>query len=98
MDSLDLSMQGLSPALRPGWWLPFDAVKADVLKRSRSLCSLMDKRTESRHLLDEAALETGLSIEELMYLPLTSSKRMDWIALISPAGDVVGYAPVDGFE
>ena len=36
-------------------------------------------------------------MESLRYLPLTSSKVLDWVALIGPTGDVVGHAPVDGF-
>ena len=44
------------------------------------------------------AASEGLPMGQLLYLPLTSSKVVDWVALLSPEGDVVGYAPVDGFD
>ena len=48
-------------------------------------------------MLEKAAAETGQPVEALTYLPLTSSKTKDWIALLDTTMQVVGYAPVDGF-
>ena len=41
--------------------------------------------------------ETGLPVHQLRYLPLTSSKVKDWVALLNAEGQIVGHAPVDGF-
>jgi hypothetical protein len=97
LQGLDLSLQGISPAMRPSWWVPFDAVRSDALKRAKPLAELVKARPAQSALLESAAAKSGLPIKALRYLPLTSSKVLDWVALISPAGDVVGYAPVDGF-
>jgi len=98
LDSIDMSMQGLTPAMRPDWWLPYEATKPEVVKRAQPLAELLKARPEQAALLESAAAKTGLPIEALRYLPLTSSKALDWVALLSSEGDVVGYAPVDGFN
>lgn len=45
-----------------------------------------------------AIAKTGLGADELRYLPLTSSKVKEWVALLDAQLDIVGYAPVDGFQ
>jgi hypothetical protein len=62
------------------------------------LAELLARRADQTTLLKAAAADTGLPIEELRYLPLTSSKQLDWVALLNPSGDIVGHAPVDGFD
>jgi hypothetical protein len=98
LESLDMSLQGVTPAMRPGWWVPYDTVRPAVLSKAKPLAELVKARPQQAALLESAATKSGLPIETLRYLPLTSSKVLDWVALISPAGDVVGYAPVDGFD
>lgn len=97
LESLDLSLQGVTPAMRPAWWVPYDAVRPEVLKRAKPLVELVKVRPQQAASLESAAAESGFPIETLRYLPLTSSKVLDWVALISQTGDVVGYAQVDGF-
>lgn len=98
LESLEMSLQGVTPTMRPGWWIPYEEVKSDVAKRAKPLEELLKKRPQQSALLESAAAKSGLSVKTLRYLPLTSSKVLDWVALISPAGDMVGYAPVDGFD
>ena len=38
-----------------------------------------------------------LPTDALRYLPLTSSKTLDWVALLDARMNVVGHTPVDGF-
>jgi hypothetical protein len=98
MASLDMSLQGVTPAMRPDWWLPYEAAKPDVVKRAKPLSELLKARPQQAALLESAAAKTGLPKDQLLYLPLTSSKSLDWVALLSPTGDMVGHAPVDGFD
>lgn len=97
LESLDLSLQGVTPAMRPAWWVPYDAVRSEVLKKAEPLTELVKVRPQQAPLLESTAAESGFPIKTLRYLPLTSSKVLDWVALINQTGDVVGYAPVDGF-
>ena len=98
LESIELELQGISPAMRPDWWVPYDAAKPDVINKAKPLTDLLKARPQQAALLESAAATSGLPIEALRYLPLTSSKVQHWVALIGPAGDVVGHAPVDGFD
>lgn len=96
--SLEQSLGGVSPAMRPDWWVSIGTVKEQVLERARPLDTLISKRPEQAQDLVNAAAKTGFDTSDLRFLPLTSSKSLDWTALISPTGMFVGYAPVDGFD
>lgn len=98
LESLDLSLQGVTPAMRPAWWRPFETVVPEVVKRAKPLDELRKARPQQADLLESAAVKTGLPMEQLLYLPLTSSKRTDWVALLNASGAIVGYAPVNGFD
>lgn len=96
--SLEQSLGGVSPAMRPDWWVSIGDVKERMLERSKPLNSLISKRPDQAQDLVNAAAKAGFDTSDLRYLPLTSSKSLDWTALISPKGMFVGYAPVDGFD
>lgn len=44
-----------------------------------------------------AAQASGHRVKDLSYLPLTSSKTREWVALLDAEMNMVGFAPVDGF-
>lgn len=96
--SVDESLQGVTQAMRPDWWLPFEDARPELVKRSQPLSVLLDKRPDQRELLIEAAQKTGQNLSDLRFMPLTSSKQSDWVALLNMSGDLVGYAPIDGFD
>lgn len=98
LESLDMSLQGVTPAMRPSWWVPYDSVRPAVLSKAKPLAELVKAQPQQAALLESAAAKSDLPVEALLYLPLTSSKELEWVALISQVGDVVGYAPVDGFD
>jgi hypothetical protein len=98
LQSVEQSIQGITQAMRPGWWRPYEEAIPDVLKRARSLQSLIERSPANRGELETAASRAGHSISSLRYLPLTSSKADDWVALISESGGVVGHAKVNGFN
>ncbi len=58
---------------------------------------LLQRRPQAAPILQAAIAQTGLSADELRYLPLTSSKVKEWVALLDAQLDIVGWAPVDGF-
>jgi hypothetical protein len=98
LESMDQSLQGVTQSMRPSWWLPFEDARPEVVKRSQPLSVLLDKRPDQRELLIEAAQKTGQNLSDLRFMPLTSSKQSDWVALLNMSGDLVGYAPIDGFD
>lgn len=99
-ESVNLSMQGIEPSLRPSWWRPFEEVLPEVKQRMVALSKINnDKLDESvRTELEQAAAQTGLARDQLYFLPLTSQHSQNWIVLLNGDADFVGYAEVNGFD
>jgi hypothetical protein len=98
VSSLDMSLQGVMQFMRPNWWAPYENSRSEVDARAKPMQHLLDRRADQRSILLEAAKQTGQPIDQLRYLPLTSSKVDDWTALIDMQGRMVGHAKVDAFE
>ncbi len=97
LGSVELSLGGVSPAMRPAWWEPIETYHGEMRARVKPLAELIARRPESASELQKAAASAGRPVEALTYLPLTSSKTKDWVALLDSSMEMVGYAPVDGF-
>jgi hypothetical protein len=98
LQSIDLSLAGLEPSLRPGWWQTYAESVPEVLKAARPLADLRVGRPESTDRIDKAIRAAGRSEEELLWLPLTGGRSFDWIVLIHGAtAQPLAYAPIDGF-
>lgn len=99
LDSVMLSLKGVEPSARPGWWQAYDKSRPQIQKRMKKLSELRAARPgEAQAAIDAAAAKAGLPVAELFYLPLTGQKTLDeWIALLDREGGIVGFAPVDGF-
>lgn len=97
LDSLDKEMAGLSPAMRPGWWTSWEQQSAAIKARAKPLTELIDRRPQDAQTLHDAAKAAGAEPASLLYLPLTSSKTKEWVALLDAQMAIVGWASVDGF-
>ncbi len=86
-----------SPAMRPDWWLPWDEARAEMNRRARPLAELIARRPQQAAALQAAARASGLPVDKLRYLPLTSRETREWVMLLDPALNMAGHAPVDGF-
>lgn len=97
--SLDLSLGGYDPAVRPDWWVPYATVHNTVLKRAKPLSELRGKKTAQEGLLiDEAIRESGLDESQLVWLPVTSFQSTGWVALLEQSSTrIVAFVPLDGF-
>jgi hypothetical protein len=84
--------------MRPGWWIPLAEAKTAIDLRTRPLSELIARRPLERAVIEAAVDRTQLPINRLRYLPLTTSKTLDWIVLMNEVGDIVGYVQVDGFD
>ena len=99
LDSLNMSLGGVSQSMRPNWWVPYDdQTRAAILAKAKPLSALIGVRPQDAAVLEHAAKRSGQPVSQLFYLPLTSSKEQSWVALIGATADMVGYAPVDGFD
>lgn len=96
--SLEQSLQGVTQPMRPGWWRPIEEAREAIEKKATPLPDLIARRPDQREMLYDSAREAGLPMESLRFLPLTSSKRFDWVVLLDQKGKIVGHAQVDGFD
>lgn len=97
--SIEMSLQGLEPSARPGWWQSYDDSRSTVRLRMKSLLALYaGQATHTQIFIDSAVRKTGLSIQQVYYLPLVSRKSLEqWITLLDAEANIIGYAPVGGF-
>jgi hypothetical protein len=102
MSSMKLSLIGKEPSVRPDWWQPFEqASRMNALLHAKSLAELRkrhDKSPDAKKKIDVAIQESGKIEDTLRWLPLTSRRSMDWVALIdAQTATPLAYAAVDGF-
>jgi hypothetical protein len=96
--SLDLSLAGQEPSLRPSWWQDYSAGLPQVLQRAQPLAALVRARPEKKALLEDVMRKSALSESDLLWLPLTSARTMNWVVFLDRKnGHPQGYAPIDGF-
>ena len=98
LESIDLSIEGIEPSLRPDWWQAYDLSVPQVLKAGRSIAVLREARPADAERIDAAVRAAKLPESELLWLPLTGGRSFDWVVLLHKASALpVSYAHVDGF-
>lgn len=99
LQSIELSLRGLEPSARPGWWQSYDDSRPVARQRMKPLSGLRAQQVpEVQAAVDVAVRQVGLPINQIYYLPLVSQKSLDqWIALLDKGANIIGYAPVGGF-
>jgi hypothetical protein len=96
--SIQLSMQGLHPAFRPGRWLAYDEQRELVVANARSFGTLRTKHADKVESIDQAIKESGLPEEQLGYLPLVRDLTTDWIAVVRLSdASIIAYLHLDGW-
>ena len=94
-DALLTAIDGIDIGQRPPFWQPYSESIADVLKRSRPVAQLLAHYPERSAELQSRLRELGIDSSAATFLPVMA--RGDWVALLGPAGTILGYLPVDGF-
>ena len=93
-----LGLSGFDIGTRPRLWRPWDAAaRAEALAHAKPLTALSHRYPARRAELDAAVSATGRAAQALVYIPMITF-RGDWVAMLdAKSGDVVGFAPLDGF-
>lgn len=98
MQSLELSMQGVSPSMRADWWISYEDSKDAIKKRAKKLKPLYNELDEPEQTaLDSAVNKSGHRIQDLYYLPLVSHTVMDWSVLLDSNYEIVTFVHLNGF-
>ncbi len=98
LQSIELSMRGKEPSVRPGWWQAYAASQPQIQKRMRQM-SLLINNEKMHPILNDVLSAIDRPVDRLYFLPLTSRSSMDeWIVILDENAEVVAYAPVGGFD
>ena len=103
LKSISDSMMGREPSVRPDWWQRFDQVsRTNAISHAKPLSELRKshrKSPEALNKIDRAIAESGRIEQNLLWLPLTSRRNTDWVALVdAKTADPLAYAAMDGFN
>lgn len=99
LDSVMLSMSGFPPIARPFCWQEFNAQRdlPTIQKAMKPVLLLMNRHPEKKSIIEKAIRKTGLSQEQLFFLPFTNDQVFSWSALLDKDGKIVGYVEAEGF-
>jgi hypothetical protein len=97
-DALSLALKGFDIGTRPSLWKPWDKTARDeALTNAKPITALRNRYRDRSAELAKAIAETETSSDTLAYIPIITFHG-DWVALLDTNnGDVVGFAPFDGF-
>jgi hypothetical protein len=81
---------------RPDFFTPFDAAAAKkTLPRSRAVKDFLARHPQQKAQMEKIAASLNLTVDQLRYLPIRS--RKNWIAVLTPSGQIADFVPGDGF-
>jgi hypothetical protein len=95
-ETMMLGAQGTHLASLPAYWVGYEKLRADALRRSAPLGSLKLRDAQQRQTLEAALQAAKLNAQTTRWLPLVSS-RASWVALLNERGDWVASAGIDSF-
>ena len=97
IDDTLAAVQGMALSARPDLWQPYAAATADVLQVAKPVGELRARFSQQTALIDQRVAQTGLSITDLVYVPV-ASRKLFWTALLDRhTAQIVGYLPIDSF-
>ncbi|MBS7777456.1 hypothetical protein [Acidovorax sp. CCYZU-2555] len=96
--SIDLSLAGKEPSVRPEMWEEYASAKERIRAASRTLPELLAVYPDMQTAITQLAEKFNVPYSSVIWLPLTSVRSMDWIALIDSRNmEPFTYLPGDGF-
>lgn len=96
-EAITRGLQGEDLGMRPPFWRPAAETQAALLHGAKPLKLLQQRHAGRVAELQPFIAATARQAEHLKYLPLLA-RRTDWVAFLdADTGELVGYAPFDGF-
>ncbi len=81
---------------RPDFYLAFDEKTAGkTLERARKVSDFVLRYPQQKEVLEKIAVKLNQPLSQLKYLPIKA--RKDWIAVLTPTGQIAEFVPGDGF-
>jgi hypothetical protein len=94
-DALWKALEGTDVSSRPSFWQPYEQTKSRALAKSRPLSVLLDHYPARAAEFQDRLTRLHADPSTGRFLPAVA--RGDWVAVLDPTGDVLGYLPADGF-
>lgn len=99
LKSLDLSLEGVEPSLRPNWWIEFNKEqRKNALGRAGSMNELFLMYPEEEDNIKEIIREKDIDITTIRFLPFVSLKNYEWTVLLDKDANILAYLPLDAFK
>ena len=93
---LDSVFGGRDYSQRPEFYVPYDAIyREKVQTRTQKLKIFVERYPESMGAAHEVLKKKGVALEAALYLPVLH--KQEWIAILDPSADILGFIPGDGF-
>jgi hypothetical protein len=81
---------------RPGFYVAYDVAQAaKAYAKAKPLENFAKKYPSKQADIDKLQTQAGADAKLLRYLPIIA--RQDWVAVLNPKGEIVGYLQGDGF-
>jgi len=99
LESLELSIQGYSPATRPDWWQDYEKNHEDVRQRAKPVAILIKNNPDNTTQIQTEITRANKKEEDIIWLPVTSFRSLEWVALMDKQTlQPFAFLPIDGFE
>lgn len=81
---------------RPSFYAAYDVTRGvKVYQKAKPIANFVQKYPNQKAEVDKLQLVAGAEGQKLRHVPIIA--RQDWIAVVTPQGDIVGYLQGDGF-
>lgn len=81
---------------RPSFYAPYDAMRGvNAHQKAKPLADFVQKHPNKKAEIDKLQIAAGAAAQKLRYIPIIA--RQDWVAVVTPQGEIVGYVQGDGF-
>lgn len=81
---------------RPNFYVPYDSVqRVKAYDKAKPLGNFVKKYPAELAEFDKLQTQAGAEAKLLRYLPIIA--RQDWVAVLNPKGEILGYLQGDGF-
>ncbi|MEZ2740149.1 hypothetical protein [Comamonas jiangduensis] len=100
LNSIELSLSGFEPSTRPDWWQSYEKGRRILQQRMHPAGKLHQRSSvKVKRKLEQSLQEVGMPMDNVFFVPLVSARNLDsWVVLLDAQANVIGYAPVGGFE
>jgi hypothetical protein len=89
------ALSGSDLGQRPSYWISYGDARAEVLQRSRPLSVLLAHEPGAAPATLPLLRKHHLAVESARFMPVIARARA--VALLDGQGEIVGFAPINGF-